>query len=253
MHWWRFLPVERGRRRSLWATGIALARLLGRQSGRGCGRRATASTGRSSSLVSLVAGIFGVRLWRRRMLENAWNWPPRGTESGEWSAFGRDPGVQGERHSAHADGVTADPAARVARPRRRGSRDARHRARAAARRRAPREHRADRGDSRRRPAARRREAGVRLVDPSQAGAAGAGRAARRSARIPSSALHMLAEVQDAQGGLECVLYHHERWNGTRLSAWARGRGDPVRGAHPRRRRRLDAMTFDRPYRAALTP
>jgi len=71
-------------------------------------------------------------------------------------------------------------------------------------------------------------------------------------RHPVVGAHMLHDVEDAQGGLDCVLYHHEWWNGT---GYPHGLS---RGAIPLEARILavadayDAMTFDRPYRAART-
>ncbi|HZQ81697.1 MAG TPA: HD-GYP domain-containing protein [Gaiellaceae bacterium] len=69
-------------------------------------------------------------------------------------------------------------------------------------------------------------------------------------RHPVVGAHMLHDVEDAQGGLDCVLYHHEWWNGT---GYPHGLS---RGEIPLEARILavadayDAMTFDRPYRSA---
>ncbi len=55
---------------------------------------------------------------------------------------------------------------------------------------------------------------------------------------PVVGAHMLAEVEDAQGGLDCVLHHHERWDGSGYPHGLLAGADPARGAHRRGRRRL---------------
>ncbi|HTR33645.1 MAG TPA: HD-GYP domain-containing protein [Gaiellaceae bacterium] len=69
---------------------------------------------------------------------------------------------------------------------------------------------------------------------------------------PVVGVHLLSDVEDAQGGLECVLHHHEWWDG---SGYPHGlaRGDiPLEARIVAVADAYDAMTFDRPYKAALT-
>ncbi len=69
---------------------------------------------------------------------------------------------------------------------------------------------------------------------------------------PVVGVHMLAEVEDAQGGLECVLHHHEWWNGTGYPHGLAAGEIPFEARILAVADAYDAMMFDRPYRAALT-
>ncbi len=72
-------------------------------------------------------------------------------------------------------------------------------------------------------------------------------------RHPVVGAHLLADVEDAQGGLECVLYHHEWWDGTGYPHGLSGGAIPFEARILAVADAYDAMTFDRPYRAALSP
>lgn len=69
---------------------------------------------------------------------------------------------------------------------------------------------------------------------------------------PVIGAHMLAEVEDAQGGLDCVLYHHERWDGSGYPYGLLAGAIPLEARIVAVADAYDAMTFDRPYRQALT-
>jgi putative nucleotidyltransferase with HDIG domain len=69
---------------------------------------------------------------------------------------------------------------------------------------------------------------------------------------PVIGAHMLADVDDAQGGLDCVLYHHERWDGTGYPHGLTAGAIPLEARIVAVADAYDAMTFDRPYRRALT-
>ena len=69
---------------------------------------------------------------------------------------------------------------------------------------------------------------------------------------PVVGAHMLADVEDAQGGLDCVLYHHERWDGTGYPHGLSAGAIPLEARIVAVADAYDAMTFDRPYRRALT-
>ncbi|HEX3805871.1 MAG TPA: HD-GYP domain-containing protein [Gaiellaceae bacterium] len=71
-------------------------------------------------------------------------------------------------------------------------------------------------------------------------------------RHPVVGAHLLHDVEDAQGGLDCVLYHHEWWNGTGYPHGLAGGEIPFEARILAVADAYDAMTFDRPYRAALT-
>jgi HD-GYP domain-containing protein (c-di-GMP phosphodiesterase class II) len=53
--------------------------------------------------------------------------------------------------------------------------------------------------------------------------------------------------------LDCVLYHHERWDGGGYPLGRRGRGIPEPARLISVADAFDAMTSTRPYRAALSP
>ena len=57
-------------------------------------------------------------------------------------------------------------------------------------------------------------------------------------RHPEFAYDLLAPVAFLRPALDIPYAHHERWDGSRLPARARGRADPAGGAGVRRRRRL---------------
>jgi putative nucleotidyltransferase with HDIG domain len=69
---------------------------------------------------------------------------------------------------------------------------------------------------------------------------------------PVVGAHMLTDVDDAQGGLDCVLYHHERWDGTGYPHGLSGGEIPLEARIVAVADAYDAMTFDRPYRKALS-
>jgi HD-GYP domain-containing protein (c-di-GMP phosphodiesterase class II) len=71
-------------------------------------------------------------------------------------------------------------------------------------------------------------------------------------RHPVVGAHMLHDVEDAQGGLDCVLYHHEWWNGTGYPHGLSHGEIPLEARILAVADAYDAMTFDRPYRAALS-
>lgn len=69
---------------------------------------------------------------------------------------------------------------------------------------------------------------------------------------PVVGAHMLADVEDAQGGLDCVLYHHEWWDGSGYPHGLAAGAIPLEARIVAVADAYDAMTFDRPYRKALS-
>jgi HD-GYP domain-containing protein (c-di-GMP phosphodiesterase class II) len=69
---------------------------------------------------------------------------------------------------------------------------------------------------------------------------------------PVVGAHMLADVADAQDGLDCVLYHHERWDGSGYPHGLAAGAIPLEARIVAVADAYDAMTSDRPYRKALT-
>jgi HD-GYP domain-containing protein (c-di-GMP phosphodiesterase class II) len=74
--------------------------------------------------------------------------------------------------------------------------------------------------------------------------------------IESIRQHPELGVQMLQGvlrrGLECVLHHHERWDGTGYPHGLAGDEIPIEARIVALADAYDAMTSDRPYRPALT-
>jgi HD-GYP domain-containing protein (c-di-GMP phosphodiesterase class II) len=71
-------------------------------------------------------------------------------------------------------------------------------------------------------------------------------------RHPELGVRMLRGVAGAQDGLDCVLHHHERWDGTGYPHGLRGDEIPIEARIVAVADAYDAMTSDRPYRRALS-
>jgi HD-GYP domain-containing protein (c-di-GMP phosphodiesterase class II) len=75
----------------------------------------------------------------------------------------------------------------------------------------------------------------------------------REVRIhPRAGVEMLEGDAELRGARDCVLYHHERWDGTGYPLGLRGEAIPFEARILAVADAYDAMTSDRPYRAALT-
>jgi HD-GYP domain-containing protein (c-di-GMP phosphodiesterase class II) len=68
---------------------------------------------------------------------------------------------------------------------------------------------------------------------------------------PLHGARMLERDEAAQPGLGCVLHHHERWDGTGYPHGLAGDEIPIEARILAVADAYDAMTSDRPYRAAL--
>ncbi|HEY6960354.1 MAG TPA: HD-GYP domain-containing protein [Gaiellaceae bacterium] len=69
---------------------------------------------------------------------------------------------------------------------------------------------------------------------------------------PLAGARMLAGVASVKRGLACVLHHHERWDGTGYPHGLAGIEIPIEARILAVADAYDAMTTDRPYRAALS-
>lgn len=74
---------------------------------------------------------------------------------------------------------------------------------------------------------------------------------REMRRHPEIGYQMLAPVPFLSGALPVVLYHHERWDGSGYPVGLQGREIPLSARIFAVADVLDAMTSNRPYRAAL--
>ncbi len=71
-------------------------------------------------------------------------------------------------------------------------------------------------------------------------------------RHPILSATMVSLLTGAQGVMEAVLYHHERWDGTGYPYGLRGEAIPLAARILCLADSYDAMVCDRPYRLALT-
>ena len=71
-------------------------------------------------------------------------------------------------------------------------------------------------------------------------------------RHPEAGAQLLHGIADFKAALPCVLYHHERWDGTGYPTGRAGTRVPVEARLLAVADAFDAMTSPRPYRAALT-
>jgi putative nucleotidyltransferase with HDIG domain len=71
-------------------------------------------------------------------------------------------------------------------------------------------------------------------------------------RHPVLGARMLRGIRSLRGALDCVLHHHERWDGTGYPDGLGGNEIPFEARILAVADAYDAMTSDRPYRAALT-
>jgi putative two-component system response regulator len=71
-------------------------------------------------------------------------------------------------------------------------------------------------------------------------------------RHPQDGAQMLAGVDHLRGAIPYLLYHHERWDGTGYPHGLAGATIPVEGRLLAVVDAYDAMTSERPYRAAMT-
>ena len=69
---------------------------------------------------------------------------------------------------------------------------------------------------------------------------------------PTLGARMLAGVKGVRAGLTCVLHHHERWDGDGYPSGLAGEAIPLEARIVSVADAYDAMTSDRPYRAALS-
>jgi HD-GYP domain-containing protein (c-di-GMP phosphodiesterase class II) len=69
---------------------------------------------------------------------------------------------------------------------------------------------------------------------------------------PVLGVRMLDGLAAVRHGLECVLHHHERWDGTGYPHGLRGDEIPLEARVIAVADAYDAMTTDRPYRRAMT-
>ncbi len=69
---------------------------------------------------------------------------------------------------------------------------------------------------------------------------------------PVLGVRMLDGLAAVRHGLECVLHHHERWDGTGYPHGLRGDEIPLEARAIAAADAYDAMVSDRPYRAALS-
>jgi HD-GYP domain-containing protein (c-di-GMP phosphodiesterase class II) len=70
-------------------------------------------------------------------------------------------------------------------------------------------------------------------------------------RHPEIGVRMLSDNPSARDGLNCVLHHHERWDGTGYPHGLAGDEIPFEARIIAVADAYDAMVSDRPYRAAL--
>ncbi len=70
---------------------------------------------------------------------------------------------------------------------------------------------------------------------------------------PEIGARLVARDRSLLPALTCVLYHHERWDGGGYPLGSRGVETPVEARILAVVDSFDAMTSDRPYRAALQP
>jgi HD-GYP domain-containing protein (c-di-GMP phosphodiesterase class II) len=71
-------------------------------------------------------------------------------------------------------------------------------------------------------------------------------------RHPEAGAQLLHGIADFKHALPCVLYHHERWDGSGYPTGRAGTRIPVEARLLAVADAFDAMTSPRPYRAALT-
>ena len=71
-------------------------------------------------------------------------------------------------------------------------------------------------------------------------------------RHPITAVEIISRVPKFSSGADCVLHHHERWDGTGYPDGLRGDLIPIGACIIGVADAYDAMTSDRPYRRALT-
>ena len=69
---------------------------------------------------------------------------------------------------------------------------------------------------------------------------------------PVVGARIVSPVLRGRGAFDCVLYHHERWDGRGYPLGCRGLGIPEPARVLSVADAFDAMTSSRPYRAALT-
>jgi HD-GYP domain-containing protein (c-di-GMP phosphodiesterase class II) len=67
---------------------------------------------------------------------------------------------------------------------------------------------------------------------------------------PVTGAKMLGGIRSLRVGVDCVLHHHERWDGDGYPAGLAGEQIPIAGRIVAVADSFDAMTHDRPYRAA---
>jgi putative nucleotidyltransferase with HDIG domain len=72
-------------------------------------------------------------------------------------------------------------------------------------------------------------------------------------RHPVVGARMLRGIRSLRGALDCVLHHHERWDGTGYPHGLGGNEIPFEARILAVADAYDAMTSDRPYRPAMTP
>ena len=71
-------------------------------------------------------------------------------------------------------------------------------------------------------------------------------------RHPEAGAQLLHGIADFKAALPCVLYHHERWDGTGYPTGRAGARIPAEARLLAVADAFDAMTSPRPYRPALT-
>jgi len=71
-------------------------------------------------------------------------------------------------------------------------------------------------------------------------------------RHPVAGTRMLEGIQALRGALDCVLHHHERWDGGGYPHALSGYEIPIEARILAVADAYDAMTTDRPYRSAIS-